>query len=133
MKRREYFTGAGVRKMLCNPAYTGICVHPSLIKDDAHKYDAELFMHTAKHKARTVGSEQCVRDFLKELQLKDSEWVSLIPIHASFTEERPALISVEEFIRAGVEQIAALGLVPYFSNVIENLSQGIIPLAVERP
>lgn len=131
MKRRENFTGAGVTKMLCNPAYTGIRVHPSLIQDDAHKYDAELFMHTARAKARSAGSEQCLRDFMKALRLKDDEWASLIPIHGSFAEERPVLISEEEFIRAGVQQMANIGVNTYFSNVIENLSQGIISIAPE--
>lgn len=131
MKRRENFTGAGVSKMLCNPAYTGIRVHPSLIQDDAHKYDAELFMHMAKVKARSVGSEQCLRDFLKALRLPDDEWISLIPIHGSFAEERPALLSEEEFIRAGVQQMTNFGVITYFSNVIENLSQGIIFMAPE--
>lgn len=130
MKRREHISRDSAKR-LSNPAYTGIRVHPSLIQDDAHKYDAALFMHMVHQKARAEGSEVCLRDFLKALRLKDDEWASLIPIHASFAEERPVLMSEEEFVRTGADLMRQTGTTQYFTDVIENLGQGIILMATE--
>lgn len=132
MKRRQNFS-ADTNKRLSNPAYTGVRVHPSLIETDDRNYDAELFMHMVHQKARQVGSEKCLRDFMKALRLKDDEWASLIPIHASFAEPRPVLMGEEEFIATGVKIMLDSGVTKYFSDVIENLSQGIIIAAEVQP
>ena len=130
MKRRERFS-RDTAKRLSNPAYINIRVHPSLIEEDGRKYDAALFIHMAHQKARAVGSELCLRDFLKALRLKDDEWASLIPIHASFAEERPVLMDEEEFIRNGTEIMLQTGVTQYFTDMVENLGQGIILMATE--
>lgn len=126
MKKRQHFPESERSKRLCDLAYTNIRVHPTLISDGP--FDEALFIATVRTKAREVGAEQCVRDFLKALRLPYNEWASLIPIHPSLMQSRDALMGEEEFIHIGVQQIEEIGVVPYFKNVIENLSQGTIPM-----
>lgn len=127
MMKRRTFTDDSVRRMLCNPAYTGIQVHPTLVAFH-DRYDREGFFNTARAKARAMGANQCLRDFLKALQLPNDPWARAIPIHASFAIRRDPLICEEDFIRAGLEQIERIGLITYFEYILENLAQGIIPM-----
>jgi hypothetical protein len=80
-------------------------------------------MHIAHEQARKLGSEQCIRNFLKALKQPD-EWSILIPVHPCFAYDRQALMSEADFIKAGVEHIFRIGVDTYFGNVLENLSQG---------
>lgn len=124
MKRREHSAESERSKRLCDLAYTNIRVHPTLITDGP--FDQERFMENVRTKSTKVGSEQCLRDFLKAVQLPFDPWASLIPIHPSLAQSRDPLIAEEEFIHIGLKQITEIGIVPYFRNVLENLSQGTV-------
>ena len=51
----------------------------------------------------------------------DDRFLSGIQAHPFFTEERPALITEQQFVEAGVKMIADLGPEEYLRNVLENL------------
>lgn len=133
MKRRD-FTAQGVGKMLCNPAYIGIRIHPDLIRDRPTEYDRDRFIEIAKKKTDEVGIEQCVRDLLQALkEPRKDDWVYLIPIHRTFALERDGIIGEELFIQAAKRLINEIGVTNYFENVMENLSQSIVDVGLVTP
>jgi hypothetical protein len=123
MDKRENF--AGVTKLFANPAYTGIRVHPDLIAERPRDYDQALFMHIAHAKAREIGGQQCLRDFLKGLKEPDT-WTLLIPIHPSLAGERTVHFSEEEFIVGAAALMGRMKVEAYFTLVTDNLAQGVL-------
>ena len=130
-RRPQEWQSKAATKMMCNPIYTSIKVHPALIEDRPRDYDRALFLNIAHRQCRELGSVECIRNLLKALKEPD-EWSILVPIAEQFSSERKPIMSEEEFIQAGKKIIQQIGVEGYFNNVIENLGQNIIPYGYQE-
>ena len=92
-----------VTKLLTNPIYTGIRVHPDLTMPRSICRDKYIAM--AKQTIEDFGAEDWLRDFLLSLRQPDT-W-ALLGVHAdkTFIDERPVIISEDQFVKAGVRLI----------------------------
>jgi hypothetical protein len=90
------------------------------------------YIQTATRIIREVGAETFLRNFLERLQdpscplphgasITDDHLLSAIKVHPYFAEEHPALVTEEEFIKAGVIAIERNGAEEYLRDLMENL------------
>jgi hypothetical protein len=122
-------TEGDIKRMLANPFYCGVRVDPILTLE--RPIDDE-YIEIAAQIIREVGAEAFLWNFLQRLRnpsrplpaqttVTDDRFLTGIQAHPFFTEERPALITEQQFIEAGVTMIADLGPEEYLRHVLENL------------
>jgi hypothetical protein len=118
-----------VRRLLANPFYCGIRVDPILTLERPIE---EGYIQIAAQIIHEVGAETFMRNFLDRLKcpshplpsqstITDDRLLSSVKVHPYFTEERPQLISEEEFIEAGIISIGKHGPEMYLREILENL------------
>ena len=131
-----------ISRMLSNPFYCGVRVDPHLVVGRPNEYNRGLFMNIAIANVKDLGPENSLRVFLSDLKIASS-WTRCIPVHSSFLIDRIGIVTEEQFIKAGAQQInntakslqqtsatpwedAVCG---YFALVIENLEFGNLSLS----
>ena len=122
----EQWSEGEITAMLSNPIYTGIIADRTLLTD--HPHDRARFIEIALATAKQYGLEQMLRQFLKDLK-HATYWTLLVPVHDTYLIDRHAIITEEQFIRAGCAQCQNRGIEKYFNTVLDNLQQGNLFLA----
>ena len=122
------WTEKEIKRILSNPFYCGVRVDSILTLERPIE---EGYIQTATQIIHEVGAEAYLRNFLERLQdasrplpdgtsITDDHLLSAIKVHPYFAEEHPALVTVEEFVKAGVISIEH-SAEEYLRDLLENL------------
>lgn len=127
----QQWTPSDITRMLTNPFYTGIRVHPDLaVPRPVHPQKftemARGFIesHEQPDRNSTYPAELFLREFLHQLQQPDTWMMGVIKVHPRFTKEHDGLLSIDHFVRVGAIQIRDMGLETYCAYLLDVLEAG---------
>jgi hypothetical protein len=123
-QQHEQWAAAQVARLLADPYHTGIRVNPGYTKKISPE-DRAMFIRSAEKKIHELGAESFLRKLLNDLRSKTMWCLIGIQVHECFTRDRPARITEEQFIKAGVVQIQEIGAQKYLAYFLDNLENDV--------
>jgi hypothetical protein len=133
-QQHEQWTAAQVARMLANPYYTGIRINPLYAETKITPAERVSWIGNAEKKIRESGPESFLRWLLKSLKNETAQsWcLSGIHVHESFTRDRDAWVSEDQFIRVGITAIREIGATKYLTYLLDNLEASVRSVCMEE-
>jgi hypothetical protein len=127
----KQWTPNEITRMMTNPLYTGITVHPDLavtrpVYRDKFIDMARSFIesHASPDPNSTYPAELFLREFLHQLRQPDTWILGVVKVHPQFTVKHDGILSIDQFVRNGALQIRDLGLETYCAYLLDILEAG---------
>jgi hypothetical protein len=118
--QKEHWTAVEAARMLANPYYTGIQVHPEFLNNATIPASRKWLIHAAKEKIKRNGAATFLRNLLHDLKNWNDPDLRAMRIHQAYGLKREPLITEDMFIECGVLQMAT-SVDKYLEHLFDNL------------